>query len=578
MPTEPLIYLLEVNICLIAFYLFYRMLLQKEVFFLWNRLFITMAVVLSLILPLIDIPLSPEVKYLPSKANLPALTILTADEESAGQPQVILSANENDHAIAPAQYIWLAYVIMCMLLLAKLIWQVGRLWLFAYTHAYSQHKAYKLIYTNGKLPTCSFFRLLFWDNSQALSEAKQTVILQHELAHIRQWHSVDAMLIELLKVFCWFNPVVYLFKKSLEEVHEYMADAAVTQQYDALQYSQVMAEQVFMSMNLSFTQSFNRSLINKRIAMIQSTKAAKPAPWKMALSLPVVGILFFLYSCRTGEVVPTQGAQVTTAGMYRMGEVVVVGYATSPAPQNPPKIKEYHLKFNKYNMPVPLHKMEEVVYESVDETPSPANGMDSFQETIREAINLGGTKRSGTILVQAIIDEAGNLVKPYVPLGIDVESSANILKVLENSPKWTPGKIKGNPVTTKVSFYVTFNKPSTSYTSLVELQELSKTPQSGQPVPQEGIEAFYKHIQKYIKYPTEARRHLIEGQVVVAFTIQKDGRLANLEVIESLFPALDVEVFRVVHESKSTLLWKPAMQNGQAQESRIVLPVTFKLG
>jgi TonB family protein len=264
--------------------------------------------------------------------------------------------------------------------------------------------------------------------------------------------------------------------------------------------------------------------------------------------------------------------------MYRMGEVVVMGYATSPAPQTSPKIKEHHLKFNKYNLPVPLHKLEEVIYESVDEAPSPVEGMASFQKTIRETIDLGAAKSSGTIVVQAIIDEAGNMVKPLVVRGIDAQSNAIVLKALENSPRWTPGKINGNPVTTKVSFPVTLGKPATPYAALSELEQLSTTPVAGQPVPQEGMEAFYKHIQKYMKYPTEARRHLIEGQVVVGFTIQQDGRLANIEVIESPFWDLAVEVSRVVRESKSTLLWKPAMQNGQAKESKIVLPVTFKLG
>jgi TonB family protein len=63
---------------------------------------------------------------------------------------------------------------------------------------------------------------------------------------------------------------------------------------------------------------------------------------------------------------------------------------------------------------------------------------------------------------------------------------------------------------------------------------------------------------------------------VVGFTVKKDGTLANIEVVESVFPALDAEVIRVIGESK--LLWKPAIENGQAQESRIVWPVTFKLG
>lgn len=572
MLAKPLMYLLEVNICLIAFYLFYRLFLQKEVFFLWNRLFIFVAVVLSLILPLIDIPLSPESKYLPSKANLPALTIFAGYEEIATQPQVTLSAHETEQAIAPVQYIWLAYVSICMLLLARLIWQVSKLWLFAYAHLHSRNKGYRLIYTNGQLPTCSFFGLLFWDNSQVLSEAKQTVILQHELAHIRQWHSADAILMELLKVCCWFNPVVYLLKKSLEEVHEYLADASVVRQYDARQYSQVMAEQVFASMNLGFTQSFNRSLINKRIAMIQINRPIKPAFWKLALSLPVVGILFFLYSCRTSEVVPTQATQTNTAYMYRMGEVVVVGYGVTPV------LKNANEKFNKYNLPVPLNYSEEEVYERVDEAPTPVNGMVDFQKVIQQSIgNSGFANTPGTVYVQVTIDTEGNIRNPSVMHGINAQLDARILEtVQQKNTKWNPGKIAGTPVSSKVVIPVPIGKTSMPYNSLSELKELSKTPQSGHPIPQDGMYAFLKHIQKYIKYPNEARKNLISGQVVASFTVQRDGTLTDVQVLESVFPILDAEVVRVIQESK--LLWKPATQNGQARESRVVLPVTFVLG
>jgi TonB family protein len=443
---------------------------------------------------------------------------------------------------------------------------------FAYSNNAQRQPHYRLIYTHGQLPTCSFFRLLFWDNSQELSADKQAFILRHELTHIRQWHSADALLLELLKVVCWFNPVVYLLKRSLEEVHEYLADASVVRQYDARQYSQVMAEQTLNTMNFAFTQSFNRSLINKRMAMIQINKLPRPAFWKMALSLPLVAVLFFIYACRTAEVIPAKTAQATNAGMYRMGEVVVVGYGPSPGPV----LKDANEKFSKYNLPVPLHKMEEGVYEHVDEVPAPMNGMANFQQAIQKTLFSSSADIRGTVYVQAIVDVAGNILNPVVLHGISPEFDAQVLKAIEKGPKWNPGKINGNPVSIRLVIPVQFGKNPTPYTSLFEIKELSKESAVGKPVPQEGMEAFYKHIQKYLKYPSEARSNLIGGQVVVSFTVQKDGTLANLEVVESVFPALDAEVIRVIGESK--LLWKPAMENGQVRESRIVLPVKFILG
>jgi TonB family protein len=380
------------------------------------------------------------------------------------------------------------------------------------------------------------------------------------------------MLLELLKLFCWFNPVVYLLKRSLEEVHEYLADAAVTRQHDARQYSQVMVEQVFQTMNLTFTQSFNRSLIKKRIAMIQTNKPTRPAFWKMALSLPLIAILFFIYSCRTGEIIPTETAQASTSSIFRIGEVVVVGYGTKSGPV----LKDANEKFSKYNLPMPLHRMEEEVYEHVDEAPAPVNGMDNFQQDIQKTVLSGSADIRGTVYVQAIIDATGNIRNPVVLHGISTELDAQILKAFEKGTKWNPGKINGNPVSIRLVIPIQFGKMPAPYASLSALQELSPKPTAGQPVLQEGMDAFYKHLQKNLKYPAEARSNLMEGQVVVSFTIQKDGTLANVEVVESVFPALDAEVKRAVQESK--LLWTPAIENGQVRESKLVLPVTFKLG
>ncbi|MDO1451429.1 TonB family protein [Rhodocytophaga aerolata] len=570
MPTHLLTYLLEVNSCLIVFYLFYYLVLRRETSFAWNRIYISGAVLLSLVLPLIDIPVSPQTEYLPKPPGLPALTIFAA-EESPVTPVEPTMAAEREISWSWLYTIWLGYISICMAVGARLLWQIGRLLHFRYTYSAERYRHYTLVHTQGKLPTFSFFRLLFWDNSQPLSEAQQALILQHELAHIRQWHSADALLLEVLKVVCWFNPVVYWFRQSQEEVHEYLADACVTSHHDARQYSQIMVEQLFRKMTFTFTQSFNRSLINKRLAMIHLNKSTKPALWKLALSLPLLTVLFFVYSCRTSEVLPSDVTQATAAQLYRMGEVVVAGYG------GPPVVKDANEVFNKYNLPVPLHKPEEVLYQRIDQAPTPVNGMEAFQKEIQQAIRAkAASSVSGTIHVQAIVDASGNIRDPKVLAGINEEYDLLAVAAIKNSPKWNPGKVNDAPVANRIVIPVVLGKPSATYSALAEVRELSQKPAIGEPMPQEGMEAIYKYMMQNLKYPQEARSAQIEGQVVVGFMVRTDGTLANIGIEEGVFPALDAEVVRVIQESG--LLWKPAMENGRAKESRVVLPVTFKLG
>ena len=88
------------------------------------------------------------------------------------------------------------------------------------------HAGYTLAETHGRLPTSSFGRVVFWDETLALSPAEARQVLRHELAHVRQGHTYDRLLLELLRAALWFNPFVHLCGRALALTHEYLADEA----------------------------------------------------------------------------------------------------------------------------------------------------------------------------------------------------------------------------------------------------------------------------------------------------------------------------------------------------------------
>jgi beta-lactamase regulating signal transducer with metallopeptidase domain len=88
---------------------------------------------------------------------------------------------------------------------------------------------YRLVILPEKNQSFSFFNLVFMSSSAAQTD-QSNQILQHEMAHAQQWHSLDIMIIQLVKIFQWFNPFIYLTEKSLQETHEYLADEAVLEQ------------------------------------------------------------------------------------------------------------------------------------------------------------------------------------------------------------------------------------------------------------------------------------------------------------------------------------------------------------
>ncbi len=90
-----------------------------------------------------------------------------------------------------------------------------------------------------------------------------------------------------------------------------------------------------------------------------------------------------------------------------------------------------------------------------------------------------------------------------------------------------------------------------------------------------GMEAFFKHVSKNIKYPPQARRMQVEGKVFVQFVINKDGSLTDIIVIKGIGAGCDEEAVKVLESSPR---WKPGKQRGVPVRQRMVLPITFQLG
>lgn len=129
-------------------------------------------------------------------------------------------------------------------------------------------------------------------NQEIRRDPKIKTILDHEYAHYRFLHYIDLIILEFITIFQWFNPFIWLYIRSLKEIHEYQADAAVlrngeeTGSYQALLVNQLTGTEVFR-----LTNGFSKSLTKKRMIMMTKMRSKKGAWLKVLLAIPVLAIL-----------------------------------------------------------------------------------------------------------------------------------------------------------------------------------------------------------------------------------------------------------------------------------------------
>ena len=175
----------------------------------------------------------------------------------------------------------------------------------------------KVINQKGIMPY-SFFNVVFID-IQKYSERELSNIIAHEKVHIQERHWIDLLIIELLMVLFWVNPVVWLYERSIKQNHEYLADQGVLLagyhpgQYQALLINQLMGVKV-----LGFAHNLNFSLNKKRMEMMKKEKSPGAHKMKLLLALPVVALLVFAFAKK--EYLPVYQDANTLAPYETMGD------------------------------------------------------------------------------------------------------------------------------------------------------------------------------------------------------------------------------------------------------------------
>lgn len=290
--------LLKSSALIAIFYLFYYFVLSKETFFNSNRIFLLAGVVLSFIIPFIIIPV-----YKTIQMDLYSFT------DSSLRIDKNLSFEILEKPIGFLQYstLKILYAIGVIIYLIKFIVSILKIHFAIKANPKVKLNEYNLVKTEEDISPFSFFKTIVI-NPKKYSDTEYNHIIQHENTHVSQWHSFDMILANILTIVLWFNPIVYLYKRAIEQNLEFIADSNVKREdNNNSMYELLLLNSVVSNYRLQLVNSLFAPTVKKRINMMNTEPSKSINKWKYFILLPVLSV--FLYSFNTKKMYRVEGSQ-----------------------------------------------------------------------------------------------------------------------------------------------------------------------------------------------------------------------------------------------------------------------------
>ena len=272
-------YLLESSLCLVVFYVVYWIFLKKDTHFLLNRIYLILSLIISQLIPFFKTTSPWRTTHL-TEAPPVFNSIPVTQATSWGREETLITI----------------YVIGLLLFLIRFFSHMFKLYHIVKKHPINKTIGEKIVLIKQDCPPFSFFSYIF-ANKANFNKQDLRQILAHEQVHIRQYHSLDILLIEIVTILQWFNPFVWPYKSSLKEIHEYLADEGVIAQgFNASRYQVLLFEQHIGAKMFEFANTFKKSQIKRRLTMMRKIKSKSGAKMKYLLVLPLTLLLVLAFA------------------------------------------------------------------------------------------------------------------------------------------------------------------------------------------------------------------------------------------------------------------------------------------
>lgn len=278
-------YLLNSSLCLVILYAFYKLILRNETNHQLKRFTGLTCIIFACVY--LFIPLGS----LMVPDSYPEVMNAVFIQGSEGIQEGISRVISEDHI---SIYIAL-YVLGVIVFSLQSLFGLFTLLRWYITSEKSKQWGFTVVKVKKDITPFTFFNLLFMGNESLNGDAMEKLIV-HEQYHRDQYHSIDTLLLEILVILFWFNPVVWLFRKDIRTVHEYLADAQVLRKgFDLLDY-QYLLFQTNTGISIKLGNHFShKTNLKKRIMMMNKKKNTSKKGWiKALLLIPLMGVILLV--------------------------------------------------------------------------------------------------------------------------------------------------------------------------------------------------------------------------------------------------------------------------------------------
>jgi hypothetical protein len=535
-----LYYLLEANFYLGIFYLLYYFMLRKETYYQFNRAYLLTVCVIAFIIPLLQVGILKKPVPLSSQMAVTAVLINNPAVQHVTQAPVTVWA-AGDYYLAIYSIV---AIIMAILFTTKIF------------------RLFRLM-QKGKRVTNNAFYMVEIDHTDAFSFlnhlfinpklADIPAIIQHEMVHIRQKHSLDILFLEFFKIINWFNPVVYLLENNVKDLHEFIADhEIVSQQGDISFYADFLLHNAY---DLSGSGSaltnnfFNKNLLKRRIMMLYQKPSGNRARLRYLLILPVcAGLLCF-----------------STLGFSK-----TYGWVDLLPPHNLPATKLATPDIAAIAVKIPMSDTEKVNHHK-----------EKYIDGNDHITPKGYHYRETTLVHNGRVDFAVNIFpneKNVDALKIlKSRATAKIIKMLEDKFGYTfpskipppppplppvppAAKVPHGPNAPRVKRFpppVVVPVDTGASAAATRRQAAPPPPMAPFMPPANGFSVLDKYMGRHTRFPKVAMDKKLTGSVIESFTIGSDKKISNVAFIKGIGGGCDEEVTRALKSFDGTINAKP---------------------